>query len=296
METCHKELIRKTTRITVAGLAANFVLAVVKFLVGLRYSSQALIADALHSLTDSITDIVIIIGVRFWSAPADSDHPHGHGRIETMVSFLLGLSVAFAAVAIGMRALASLQQPQIGTTHWAVFLAACFSVAIKELLYQWHSRVGRSLRSTAIVANAWHHRSDAFSSLIVALAAASSWFLPEWSFLDQAAALIVAVLILQAAWGISIPAFKELIDTGASEEQHQRILRLAQETAQVLEVHALRTRKIANLMHVDLHVQVDPNISVLEGHAIAGQVKARILEQEPNVAAVLVHLEPFEKV
>lgn len=295
MKTGRGDSIRETTTVTIVGLIVNFLLALIKFFVGSTYSSYALVADAFHSITDAITDLIILLGVRFWSAPADADHPHGHGRIEAVVSFLLGLFLVGAALSLGNRALFSLHENQIASAYWPVFAAALLSLLLKELLFRWHRRVGRRLRSTALIANAWHHRSDAFSSLVVALSAIVSWSVPGWDFLDQVAALIVVVLILQAAWKISWPAFQELIDTGASIEQRNRILSLAKENAEVMELHALRTRRVGAGIRVDLHLQVNPNLSVLKGHSIAGEVKARILENEQNVVEVLIHLEPYLK-
>jgi cation diffusion facilitator family transporter len=281
-----------TIMLTATGLVINFLLAFVKFIVGVSYSSHALIADAFHSITDSVTDIIIIFGVRFWNAPADSEHPYGHGRIEAVVSLLLGLILAAAAVGLGYQTLFSLYDREIVSNYWPVFSAACLSLLLKEFLFQWHWRSGRRLRSGALMANAWHHRSDALSSLVVAISSIVSWQMPDWGFLDQVAALIVVVFILQAAWNIIRPAFQELIDTGANDEKRDRLVRLAKEVEGVMALHALRTRRIGAGMRVDLHVQVDAGLSVLKGHAIAGAVKARIMESEADVTEVLIHIEP----
>ena len=280
-------------RVTFWGLAANLGLSAAKFVFGLVGGSQALVADAVHSLSDSVTDVAVLVGVAYWKAPADEQHPYGHARIETMITAMIGITLAAVGIGIGYHAIAGINEKDVTQPEWITLGVACLSIAVKEALYQWNIRVGRRVRSTALLANAWHHRSDALSSVPVAVAVLATRIWPSWRFLDQIGAVIVCVLIVHAAWKIGWPALRQLSDVGAAEEHRRVILQLAQQTQGVLAVHALRTRYLGPGLQVDLHVQVDPDLSVRQGHDIAGAVKRRLLTDGPDVVDVLVHLEPF---
>jgi len=281
-------------RVTLWGLVVNLLLAAIKFLFGIVGASHALVADAVHSLSDLVTDVAIVVGAGFWSAPADAEHPYGHGRIETLITSAIGILLGGVGVGLGYRAILTLPQWHDSRPGWIAFAAACLSIVAKEVLYRWTARVGKRVRSSALVANAWHHRSDALSSVPVAVAVLGTHIRPEWGFLDHIGAVVVSVLILHAAWEITWPALRELIDAGASEQERRAILELALDTGGVQSVHKLRTRSIGPGFQVDLHVLVEPELSVREGHAIAGVVKERLLNKGPNVIDVLVHVEPYD--
>jgi cation diffusion facilitator family transporter len=211
-----------------------------------------------------------------------------------MVSAAIGLVLVAVAVGIVWHALGTLHQRH-EPPGWTPFVAALISVLGKEGLYQWSAAVGRRVRSTALVANAWHHRSDALSSVPAGLAVLAARLLgPEWVFVDHVGAVIVSVFILRAAWGIVRPALGELVDTGAPEEDRRRMLEIASATEGVREVHKLRTRYSGTGLQVDLHVRVNPEISVRAGHDISELVKRRLLAEGPEVFDVVVHLEPCE--
>ena len=286
------EQAREVRRVTVWGLVANLLLCLVKLVFGVVGSSQALIADAVHSLSDSVTDIAVLIGVRFWSAPPDETHPYGHGRIETLITFLIGIALGGVGVGLGYRAVASLHEHQTSSPTWLAFAAACVSIATKEFFYQWTVVVGRRVKSSALLANAWHHRTDALSSVPVAVAVLATRIAPDWGFLDHVATVIVSVLILYAAWGIAYPALRDLVDAGASRKECEKILAIATRTEGVVSIHGLRTRYIGPGLYVDLHTLVDGNLTVREGHDIASAVKYRLIESGPDVVDVVVHVEP----
>ena len=288
------ETMRQVQKVTVWGLLINLALSAMKFVFGIIGNSQALVADGVHSLSDSATDIAVIVGARYWTQPADESHPHGHGRIETMITFFIGVVLAIVGILIAYRAIQTIGLDHRSAPGWIVFAAACISMVSKEILYQWTVVVGKRIKSSALMANAWHHRSDGFSSLPVAIAVLGTKLQPEWFFLDHIGAIIVAVLIIQAAVKIFWPALKQLADTAASEEERQKLIALAREVEGVKEVHALRTRHIGPGLQIDLHVMVDPNLSVNKGHEIAGIVKHRLLDEGPDVVDVLVHIEPYE--
>jgi len=281
-------------RITLWGMLSNTGLAALKFIFGFLAASQALIADAVHSLTDTVTDIAVIVGAKFWSAPADIDHPHGHGRIETMVAVLIGIILAAIGVGLGYRALSTLSAAPEKTPGWAALAVACISIAVKEILYRWNVDTGKKIKSSALIANAWHHRSDAMSSVPVAIAVLGTKIKPEWTFLDHVGAIIVSVFILQAAWKIIWPALNQLADAGVSLEERERLRSIAIAFEAVKDVHAIRTRNIGAGFQVDMHLMVDPALSVSKGHEIAGMVKEKLLCEGQNVVDVLIHIEPFQ--
>ena len=281
-------------RVTVLGLLANLGLAGLKFIVGVLSASQALVADAAHSLSDTFTDVAILIGVRYWSAPADEMHPHGHGRIEALISLLIGFSLAGVGAGLAYRAIATLHERHAASPGWTAFGVACLSIVVKEALCRWTVFVARRVRSSALIANAWHHRSDALSSLPVALAVLGTHLWPSLVFLDHIATVVVSGLVVQAAWRIAWPALRELTDTGASVEDRDAILALTRGVPGVRTVHALRTRRIGAGLQVDLHVQVAPELTVWEGHEIAKAVKDRLIGEGPALLDVLVHVEPYE--
>jgi len=283
-------------RVTWVGLCANLALAALKFFAGIVGHSQVIVADAIHTLSDSGTDIAVLIGVRFWSKPPDDSHPHGHGRIETLVTLVIAVALAAAAVGLAYNALATLKIRDISPPGWIAFAAAAVSIVVKEWLYRWTAAAGRRAKSSAVIANAWHHRSDALSSIPAAIAVATAAIVPSWAFVDHVGAVLVSGLILYAAGSIGWPALKHLADAGAPEAQRRRIEQIALRTDGVRAVHAIRTRYAGPGIQVDLHVLVDPEMSVRAGHQIAGSVKRRLLtlESGPDVLDVVVHVEPHE--
>ena len=289
------ESVRQIRSVTIAGLVLDIALAGAKAGVGFLVKSQALIADGVHSLSDCVTDLAVLVGVKYWSAPPDEDHPHGHGRIETVISLLIGLALFAVAIGISWNALTTMLAGKSVQPGWPAFWVALASIATKEWIYRWTARVGRRCNSPAVIANAWHHRSDALSSLPVALAVVVGSLFPALPFLDQLAALAVSVFLVTAALGIALPSLGTLIDTGVSEEAREQIERTVRATEGVKSLHALRTRHIGHGYSVDLHILVDGEVTVTVGHDIAGLVKARLLDADLDITDVLVHVEPYEE-
>ena len=297
MESKEKQLqeTKQIRRITWIGLCANLLLSALKFLVGFLGSSQAVIADAVHSLSDMSTDFAVIFGVKFWSAPPDEHHPYGHKRMEALVTTAIGVVLALVAFELVRNALTSIQEFHPRQTGWVALWGPLISIVIKEILYRWTIAVGREAKSPAVIANAWHHRSDAFSSIPALIAVAASALNPAWGFVDHIGALLVSLFILKVAWDIISPALAELTDHGASKQEREVIRRLALDVKDVETVHAIRTRKFGSQLHVDLHVLVDPEMTVRRGHDISTQVKYELLRNGPNILDVVVHLEPNER-
>lgn len=281
-------------RLTWIGLTANLSLAAFKFAAGYWGHSQAVVADAIHSLTDIVTDVAVIVGSHFWARPPDPCHPYGHRRMETLITVFIGAMLAAAGASIGWQALTTLKREVTTPPGWIAAAAAMLSIVCKELLYRWTVAYGRRLRSTALVANAWHHRTDAFSSLPVLLAVAGSILFPEWSFLDGLGAVVVSLFILHAAFRIVWPGLTELVDSGAPEAVHADIARIAGEETGVLQVHDIRTRYIGASIQADLHIVVDGLLSVRKGHSIADAVHRRLMGAIPEIIDVVIHVDPQE--
>ncbi|MEJ2109834.1 MAG: cation diffusion facilitator family transporter, partial [Acidobacteriota bacterium] len=254
--------------------------------------SQTILADGFHSLSDTVTDVAILLGVKYWCAPPDEAHPHGHRRIETIITQFIGLSLAAVAVGISYKAITTLHEMHSGPPDVIALIAGIVSIAAKEILYRWTVFIGKKIQSSAIIANAWHHRSDALSSIPAVVAVGVARIFPSWAFVDHIGAIVVSLFIIQAAWKIIWPSLKELADTGASPELTRDIENIILSTNGVLSVHKIRTRKTGHGYQVDLHIQVNGNITVIEGHNISENAKARVIQKCKNILDVIVHLEP----
>lgn len=287
-----KNAIMSIRRITWIGIAGNVLIAVLKFTLGAIGHSQALVADAVHSLSDLITDVAILVGVKFWSPPPDDSHPYGHGRIEAMVTVLIGFAVAVVALGIGFNGFVTIVRGDYQPPALIAVAGAVASILVKEVLYQWTAHVGRKTRSSALLANAWHHRSDALSSIPVALAVAVASWRPEWAVADALGAVVVGGFILYVAWKILAPALVELSDGSAPRHVQREIETLALEVPDVQGVHRIRTRHLGPLIQVDLHAVVDGAVSLTVAHDVAEALRQKVKEKIPSVADVLVHVDP----
>jgi cation diffusion facilitator family transporter len=287
-----EQLIRKVTWI---GIAVNMALAVFKLSAGIYGNSQAVTADGIEALLDVFTVILVYAASRFWSRPPDDSHPFGHGRMETLVAVFIGGSLVAAAVGIGWQAIATLHEAHSRAPSWIAAAAALTTVIGKEILYRWTLGIGRRIKSVAVVATAWHYRTDAFSSVPVVIAVTGAILLPSWTFLDHVGAVVVAMFILHAAYKITWPSLKELIDVGAPAEMRRRIRDIACANPEVLQVHDIRTRFIGTSIQADLHIVVNGGLTVREGHDIARDVEARLIRDIDQVVGVVVHVEPPEE-
>lgn len=284
--------IQRLRKVTWIGLIVNVLLSAFKLLAGWLGHSQALVADAVHSLSDTTTDLAVIIGSYYWARPPDTDHPYGHHRVETLVTLFIGFVLVAAGLAVGWEAIHDLQQDRSQTPGSIALVVAAASIICKEALYRWTAAVGRRIKSPALAANAWHHRTDAISSVPVFLAVGGAIIFPEWALLDRIGAAVVALFIVHAALMIVWPGLRELVDVGAPREVCREIMSIAYENDRVKQVHGIRTRYVSSRILVDLHVVVPGSLSVKEGHDIAEDVKDRILQNGPEVIDVIVHIEP----
>lgn len=290
-----EEIINKTKtikKITIIGMILNLLLAGIKLLVGYLGKSQAVIADAIHSLSDLSTDIAVIIGVKFWEPPPDEKHPYGHKKIETVITLVIGFILGFVGLEIILNAVKTLPDSHSQNPSLISVVGPLLSIIIKEILYHCTIIIGKKVKSSAVIANAWHHRSDALSSIPALIAVVISYIFPQFSFVDHIGAIIVAIFIFKVTWDICKPAFLDLIDSGANKKEIDEISNIALSTEGIQSIHKLRTRKVGGGYFIDLHIQVVGTLSVFEGHNISEKVKYNLLKNGPNVIDVLIHLEP----
>ncbi len=281
---------RETIRITLIGSVIDLVLGVAKIIVGILSHSQALIADGIHSLSDLATDAIVIYAAKHASLEADEEHPYGHGRIETVATVVLGIALISVAIGISYDAIQRLFQPErLWIPGFWALVVALVSVVAKEWIYHYTMRTARKYRSEMLRANAWHSRSDAISSIIVVIGVAGT--MAGLPYLDALAAVGVALLIAKIGWDLGWHSLRELVDTGLERERVDAIRKTILETSGVSALHMLRTRKIGGDALVDVHVQVDPNLSASEGHHISETVRSTLIRDIPEVADVMVHID-----
>ncbi len=290
---------RRLVRITLAGAVVNALLAAFKLVAGIAGRSAALVADAAHSLSDLATDAAVVLFMRVSSRPPDEDHDFGHGKFETFATFLISLALFGVAAGIfrdGLsRALRAFGDPAAITRPAPVALvAAAVSIVVKEILYRITRREGERLNAPAVVANAWHHRSDALSSIGTLVGVGGAMALgPGAVVLDPLAAIAVSVLVAVSAWELAAPAVGELLEKSLPASTEAELMRLVAEDPAVRDPHNLRTRRIGAGIAVEVHVRVDPELSVRDSHAIAQGIEDRIRARHGNWAHVIVHVEPF---
>jgi cation diffusion facilitator family transporter len=265
-----------------------------KFVVGIIGNSRALIADAFHSASDFSTDIAILRGSRFWNQPPDSDHPYGHRRIETLMSIVIGLVLASVGVFLVYDAVEALRAGKKSSPTLIAAAIAFVSIVVKEWLYRYTLNVGKRIKSSATIANAWHHRSDAISSIPVVIAITVSYAFPQLYFLDSIGAILVSIFILQAAFKIAWPGISEVIDRGASKEVEEKLRRMATNVPEVQSVHELRTRYSGGSLYVDLHIVLSPKITLQKAHDISNRVRDTFLASDLDILEVLIHLDPHD--
>lgn len=282
-------------RVTWLGISVNLVLCIVKISVGLLVRAQALVADGLHSLSDLVTDAAVLAGLRISSRPADEDHPYGHRRVTTLVTMFIGVVLLFSATWIVYQAIATHAEPHEVTQAGVAFWVAAGSILPKELLYRVTRKVGIRVHDASLVANAWHHRTDAFTSVAAAAGLAGVVIGgPDWGFLDHITAVVLAAFLAVAAVRLMWDSVAELADKAPEAPVVGHIASTIRDTPGVLGFHALRVRKLGGALGLDVHVLVNPGLSVVEGHDLATEVRERVLNCGCDVVEAIVHIEPLE--
>lgn len=294
----HRE--REITRVTFIGSIVNAALVALKLIAGIWGRSSALVADGIHSLTDFITDVIVLVFVKLSGKPRDKVHSYGHGKFETLATLIIGVFLTVAGIGLmvsGVRKIiSSLNGEMLPEPTWLAFAVATASIVVKEILYRYTVKVGRKVESDATIANAWHHRSDAISSLGTMAGIGGAILLgDDWRILDPLAAVLVSIFIIKSGYDIIRPAINELLEGALPEKQSAEISGLIGSVNGVKGFHNLRTRKIGNAIAVDVHVKMDGKLLLEEAHDIATLVEERIRDRFGKESIVNIHMEPEKK-
>ncbi|MEJ2586420.1 MAG: cation diffusion facilitator family transporter [Deltaproteobacteria bacterium] len=293
-EETHSRDLRAGQKVTWMGVVANSLLMVFKFLAGVFGHSQALIADAIHSVSDLFTDLIVLLGIRIGRKGPDEDHPFGHARLETLASAVVGIALIITACYIGITAALNIYRHTEYTPTPLALVGAGVSILVKELLYHYTVRVGRRIHSQLIVANAWHHRTDSLSSVAVFLGVGASLINPGWHILDAFAALLVSFFVIKVGIDILRDTIREFTDRAPAPEILREINACARGVEGVLDIHDVRVRSSGGLYLMEAHIVVDGSQTVYQGHHIAKEVEQCLLDDVAGVAKVIVHVDPSD--
>ncbi len=283
--------LREANKVEYTTLAANMILSVIKVTVGFLASSAAMIADGIHTVSDVITTVAVIVGMKFSSLPDDEEHPYGHEKIESVVAKMLSLVLMATALFIGYSGIRTILRHQYTRPGIMAVAAAVLSIAVKEIMYRYTIKAADKLNSAALKADAWHHRSDAFSSVgtLIGIAGARIGF----PVLDPLAAIVVCFMIIKVGCSIFIQSFNELIDRAADRETNEKMKNTIRQINGVRKIDMLKTRIHGSKIYVDVEIAVDAQCSVKEGHIIAEEVHDNIEESFSNVKHCMVHVNPY---
>lgn len=287
-------------RVTIWGGIINVVLLVVKFAAGIFGHSAAMIADAVHSLTDFATDVVVLIFVHLGNKPADRDHDYGHGKYETLATAIIGTSLLAVGVLIFCSGAGKtwrvIQGEMLPSPGKVALVAAVASIVLKEWAYRFTVKVGKRCQSEAVVANAWHHRSDALSSVGTMIGIGGAILLGNrWTVLDPLASIVVSVFIVRAAWQLMMESMRELTEASLSDEDEAVIMHIAASEPGVSEVHNLRTRRVGNRIAIEMHARMLGSTPLVEAHLHATAIEHRLKEHFGPDTLVSIHLEPVKE-
>ena len=285
---------------TLVGSAGNAALLTFKFIAGVMGNSSAMIADAVHSLSDFVTDILVLVFVSISAKPQDTSHDYGHGKFETIASFLIGLALVAAATGIvasgAMKLWAWWGGAELESPGWIALWAAVLSIVIKELLYQYTARRGRKLDSQVMIANAWHHRSDALSSVGAAVGIGLAlWLGQHWAVFDPLASVVVGLMLLRVAYMLLKTSINELTESSLPAETEQEIEQIILSFGDVRQPHNLRTRRIGNRIAIEAHVRMDGRLPLAVVHERATTIERKLKERFGNNTHVTLHMEPVKE-
>lgn len=295
MQTREKQIIS----VTVWGAVANVLLTLVKFVAGIWGRSAAMVADAVHSLSDLISDAVVLVMVKIASKDKDKSHDFGHGKFETLATVVVSLLLLVVGVSLMSRGIDKINfvfhGGVIEKPAKIALWAALFSIVVKEVLYQWTAHVGKAANSQALIANAWHHRSDALSSVGALIGIGGAILLGgNWTVLDPIVGCIISIVIIVVAVKMSIPAINELTDASLPDETENQILDIIRSVDQVENVHNLKTRRSGPCVIIDAHIVVDHEMNVASAHQITVRIEQALYEQFGSNTQISIHVEPDE--
>ena len=291
---------RKIYRVTFIGFVVNLVLSIVKLIAGLVGRSGAMVADAVHSFSDLATDVVVIAFARISAKPRDPGHDYGHGKYETLATIIISLALAVVGAGILVDSIGRIRivldgglLPRPGVI---ALVAALVSIIVKEILYRYTVRVGRQIQSPSVIANAWHHRSDALSSLGTLVGIGCAYFLgSKWRIADPVAALLVAVFIFKIAFDLIRNGLGELLEQSLPEDVEEEILHIVTANPEVREPHNLRTRRIGASIAIEVHVRMDGRMTVEHSHDLTVEIERRLRERFGEETMIAIHVEPINK-
>ena len=291
---------RKIYRVTFVGFVVNLVLSIVKLIAGLVGRSGAMVADAVHSFSDLATDVVVIAFARISAKPRDPGHDYGHGKYETLATIIISLALAVVGAGILVDSIERIRivldgglLPRPGVI---ALVAAVVSIIVKEILYRYTVRVGRQIQSPSVIANAWHHRSDALSSLGTLVGIGCAYFLgSKWRIADPVAALLVAVFIFKIAFDLIRNGLGELLEQSLPEDVEEEILHIVTANPEVREPHNLRTRRIGASIAIEVHVRMDGRMTVEHSHDLTVEIERRLRERFGEETVIAIHVEPINK-
>lgn len=287
-------------KVTLVGSAGNAALLSFKFVAGILGNSSAMIADAVHSLSDFVTDILVLVFVSISAKPQDKSHDYGHGKFETIASFLIGLALMAAATGIVVSGVLKLLDwcdgEKLETPGWIALWAALLSIVVKELLYQYTAYKGRRLESQVMKANAWHHRSDALSSIGAAIGIGGAiWLGERWAVLDPLASIFVGLMLVKVVYELLKSSIGELTECSLPAETEQEIIDIIQSFGDVQEPHNLRTRRIGNNMAIEIHIRMDGRLPLDAVHERATTIERKLKERFGQNTYVSLHMEPIKQ-
>ena len=290
---------RKIYHVTFVGLVVNLVLSLLKLAAGIVGRSGAMVADAVHSFSDLATDVVVIAFARISAKPRDSGHDYGHGKYETLATIIISLALGIVGAGILFNSIEGIRVvveggslPRPGAV---ALIAAAVSILVKEILYRYTVREGRALQSPSVVANAWHHRSDALSSLGTLAGIGCAYFLgAKWRIADPIAALIVAVFIFKIAFDLIRTGLSELLEESLPEDVEQEILAIVTSNPEIREPHNLRTRRIGASIAIEVHVRMDGQMTVEHSHALTVEIERRLRARFGEGTMIAIHVEPVK--
>lgn len=285
------------TRVTLVGSLGNLILLAFKFVAGIVGHSSAMMADAVHSASDFLTDLIVLVFVRIGAKPQDASHDYGHGKFETLATFFVALALVGAAIGIivsgAVKFARWLQGETLPLPGKLALWAALLSIVVKEILYRYTAVKGKALESPAVVANAWHHRSDALSSIGAAIGIGGALILGErWAVLDPLASIVVGAMLVKVAWDLLKGSTGELTDSSLPEETEQEIEDIISSFPEISEPHNLRTRRIGNRIAIEAHVRLDGDMSLRHAHDIVSAIEHQIKARFGAGTLVTIHMEP----
>lgn len=289
----------KIYRVTIVGSVVNLVLSLLKLAAGIFGRSGAMVADAVHSFSDLATDVVVIVFARISSKPRDDGHDYGHGKFETLATIIISLALGIVGAGIGTNSFNDIRfvlgGGELERPGLIAFVAALASIVVKEVLYRYTVRVGRVVNSPSVIANAWHHRSDALSSLGTLVGIGCAYFLgQQWRIADPIAALIVAIFILKVAYDLFRTGLGELLEQSLPAETEQEILQIVTADPAIREPHNLRTRRIGAAIAIEVHVRVDGSLTVAHSHDLTVDIERRLRERFGRETMIAIHVEPIK--